>query len=196
MSITTWAQAQLILGLDALDAGLEAQVEALIPLVQDDYLRIRNKPFDTGNTLTVTGAAAAGNVTVTIDGNDTVTAVLAGDSAFTVAQKILASHRDAFSYKTQPDGNAVSFIAKEPLAIIFNGAATGVTATVSGWTTIYPAGAEHTAIKMIGYHLEAGTGGAKTSESLGDYSVSYAPGRVSGYPDTITGSIKRFVDFA
>ena len=193
MPITTWLRAQLILGLDA---ALQAQVEELIPLVENDYLRIRNKPFETGNILTVTApATVAGNVTVTIDGNDTETAVSAGDSIFTVAQKILTSHRRAFSYKAEPDGNAVNFIATEPIALTFNGAATGVTATVSGWTTIYPTGAEYTAIKMIGYHLEAGTGGAKTSESLGDYSVSYAPGRVSGYPDTITGSIKRFVDF-
>ena len=191
MPITTWLRAQLILGLDA---ALQAQVEELIPLVENDYLRIRNKPFETGNILTITSpATVAGNVTVTIDGNDTETAVSAGDSIFTVAQKILTSHRRSYYYKAQADGNAVNFIATEPIALTFNGAATGVTAAVSGWTTIYPMGAEYTAIKMIGYHLEGG--GAKTSESLGDYSVSYAPGRLGGYPDTITGSIKRFVDF-
>ena len=191
MPITTWAQAQLILGLDA---GLQARVVALIALVEADYLRIRNKPFDTGNTLTITAAATvAGNVTVTIDGNDTETAVLAGDSIFTVAKKILASHRSSYYYKVQGDGSAVNFIATDPIALTFNAAATGVTATVSGWATIYPTGAEYTAIKMIGYHLESG--GAKTAESLGDYSVSYAPSGAGGYPDTITGSIKRFVDF-
>ena len=189
--ITTLSQAKLMLGTPD---GDDLKVDALIPLVENDYLRIRNKPFETGNILTITSpATVAGNVTVTIDGNDTEAAVLAGDSIFTVAQKILTSHRRAFSYKVQPDGNAVNFIATEPIALTFNGAATGVTAAVSGWTTIYPTGAEYTAIKMIGYHLEGG--GAKTSESLGDYSVSYAPSRVSGYPDTITGSIKRFVDF-
>ena len=192
--ITTLSQAKLMLGTPD---GDDLKVDALIPLVENDYLRIRNKPFETGNILTITApATAAGNVTITIDGNDTETAVLAGDSIFTVAQKILTSHRRSFSYKAEPDGSAVRFLAQEPIALTFNGAGTGVTATVSGWTTIYPTGAEYTAIKMIGYHLEAGTGGAKTSESLGDYSVSYAPGRVSGYPDTITGSIKRFVDFA
>lgn len=74
--------------------------------------------------------------------------------------------------------------------------------------TVYPPGANLTAIRMIGYHLaqQAEGGGLEgaaagiASESLGDYSVSYGAGGAGGgrygyYPESITGGIRRYVNF-
>lgn len=43
MAITNWDSAKTVLGLPD---DQETKVEALIPLVEDDYLRIRNKAFE------------------------------------------------------------------------------------------------------------------------------------------------------
>ena len=195
MAITTWAEVQAVL---ELDAGRQAHVEALIPHVEEDYLRIRNKPFDVGNVLTITSpATAAGNITVTVNGSDFNVAVLNGDNTMTVARKInntLARLLPRGVLSTS--ANTVTFQGHHTLA--FNGGTTGVTATVSGIDTIYPTGAEYTAIKMIQYHLTAGRGAGISSESLGDYSIVYDTAlgsRISDYPKAIVGGIKRYVSF-
>ena len=105
--ITTWAKVQTILNLETSQITL---VEELIPLVQQDYLHIRNKPFD-----------------------------------------------------------------------------------VEGADTIYPIGAEMTAIKMIEHHLSGQRAGV-ASESLGDYSVSYQQD-ATDYPHSIIGGIKRYASW-
>ena len=195
MAITTWAEVQAVL---ELGAGRQAHVEALIPHVEEDYLRIRNKPFDVGNVLTITSpATAAGNITVTVNGSDFNVAVLNGDNTMTVARKInntLARLLPRGVLSTS--ANTVTFQGHHTLA--FNGGTTGVTATVSGIDTIYPTGAEYTAIKMIQYHLTAGRGAGISSESLGDYSIVYDTAlgsRISDYPKAIVGGIKRYVSF-
>ena len=57
----------------------------------------------------------------------------------------------------------------------------------------YPAGSELTAIKMISWQLNNTNSFGKTSESLGDYSVSYQTNGFSEYPASITGAIKKYV---
>jgi hypothetical protein len=59
--------------------------------------------------------------------------------------------------------------------------------------TVYPAGSELTAIRMIEYQMSNKTAGVK-SESLGDYSASYedASGK---YPKSIIGGIRKYVKF-
>ena len=120
MAITTLNKVNTILGL----SGQDDLVSALIPLVEEEYLNIRNRPFD-------------------------------------IAQVI-----------------------------------TGAELTVGDPDTVYPIGAEMTAIQMIGYRIAKRSSQGVASESLGDHSISYEA--VSGgveYPKSITGSIKRFVDF-
>ncbi len=116
MSITNLNNVQAILGVDTTDVEKSSLISALIPLVEDDYLSIRNKPF----------------------GIDS-------------------------------DGQ-----------------------------TIYPAGSEMTAIKMIA-HLMSGIennnlGGGVKAESISRYSVTYGTDG-DGYPADIRKMIKRFVEF-
>ena len=195
MPITTWTQAQLILGLPAAE---QTRVEALIPLVEEDYLHIRNKPFDVGNVLTVaTGAANDGDVTITVNGTDFDVTVAAGDNTIIVARKIMFRLLRLFNVTSA--GNTVTFMGHTTLA--FNGAGTGATATAAGVDIIYPTGAELTAIKMIQFHMTAGAvagGLGKTSETLGDYSVTFAGGQgtsIGDYPKDVVGGIKRYVSF-
>ena len=196
MSITTWAQVQLILGLAATQQTL---VEGIIPHVEEDYLHIRNKPFDVGNILTITAPATAdGNITVTVDGTDFLVAVLSGDNAMVVARKIKNSLSRFFDATTA--GDSVTFVGY--LTLAFDGAATGVTATASGINTVYPTGAGYTAIKMIHYHLTTGVASGSSagvaSESLGDYSISFQTptgAGISDYPDDAVGGIRRYVSF-
>lgn len=118
MAITTLEKVKLVLGPEVTE-GKDDLITALIPIVEEDYLAIRNKPFD-----------------LTTD---------------------------------------------DPPAII------------------YPAGAEMTAIQMIGYRISVQGkigGDSITSERLGDYSVTYDnEGKIKGYPQSIVGNIKRYVSF-
>ena len=57
--------------------------------------------------------------------------------------------------------------------------------------TVYPTGAELTAIEMIDFQLKRQ--GNISSESLGDYSVSYAG--EGDYPHSIRKQIKTYVGF-
>lgn len=57
---------------------------------------------------------------------------------------------------------------------------------------VYPSGAENTAIKMISYDLKNNNNIGLSSESLGDYSVSYLENS-QGYPAAIQSEIVRFV---
>ncbi len=111
MAITTQAKVKTILGLDTTYNTL---IDSLIPMIEADYLRIRNKDFD-------------------VDVNN---------------------------------------------------------------NTIYPVGAELTAIQMISYQIQKGSHkSAIISENFGDYSVSYSQSESEGYPSSLTSKIKRYVSF-
>lgn len=191
MAITTWAKVKAVL--DLADTK-ETLVGTLIPLVEADYVAIRNRPFDTYTKLTVTNAATAdGDITITIsdaisDFNYKVK-VKDGDSTFLVAQRI-ANYFNRKNVKA--DGDDVLFISSG-VSLTFNGGTTGVEATVTAMANYYPSGAEFTAIKMINYHLKTTDAMGKASESLGDYSVSYDRGATTAdYPKDIVGNIKRY----
>ncbi|OEH86249.1 hypothetical protein BHU72_11995 [Desulfuribacillus stibiiarsenatis] len=112
MPITTLNKVKTIL---TLDDSKDALIEELIPLVEDDYEQIRNKPFEEDS-----------------------------------------------------EGN-----------------------------TVYPLGAELTAIDMIGYKLASDyRSHGIQSESLSRHSVTYdTTNMLGGYPRSITGRIKRYVRF-
>jgi hypothetical protein len=67
---------------------------------------------------------------------------------------------------------------------------TSITTTIARLQTLYPKGAEMTAVQMINY-LMNNSGGVK-SESLGDYSVTYEEVG-SNYPKSVTAGIRRYV---
>lgn len=193
MPITTLAQVKLILGLDATK---DAQITALLPLVEQDYISIRNRPFDEGRTLQITaGAAATGNITVTIDDVAYLVELTAGNTAAQVARKIYNALRGGYLFDVTISGDTLTLVSRQSdtdIAVAFTDTGTtGSTATISEMLTIYPDGSEMTAIDMIGHRLSKQTPGV-ASESLGDYSVSFQQGK-GKYPDSIIGGIKRYV---
>lgn len=194
MAITAWNMAQTILDLPD---ELEARVEALIPHVEDDYVKIRNRAFDTGDTLTITGGATAdGNLVVSIGDTEFTVEVEAGDDEELVARKIHIELTESGRYRVSLDGANVTVISRlDTLAL--SAATTGVTATTTGIETVYPDGAEMTAIRMIQFQLSAGKGAGISSEALGDHSITYdtAGAWIGDYPKSVVGSIKRYVSF-
>ena len=189
--ITTLMRAKTVLNITTSDKDL--QIDELIPLVEQDYLHIRNKPFDVGNTLTVTAPCAAdGDLTVTYNDANFTVPVLNGDNTLVVARKIAFAIDRVTQGVVTVSGSSVTFLGYATLTFAAGG--TGVTTTISGIDTIYPVGAESTAIKMINHHLTGGAAGV-ASESLGDYSVSYREEQDADYPRSITGGIKRYVSF-
>jgi phage tail sheath gpL-like len=203
MAITTLQKASLLLG----NATQDDIITALIPLVEADYLNIRNKEFEVGSTITInTACTTNGNVTITWADSNFDVPVLAGDNAVTVAKKIytyfeyykpLVINRkiNGISYYTvKLVSNVVTIITDYNVS--FNGNSTGVTATASTVDIIYPDGSEMTAIKMIQHQLTNIKSQGIASESLGDYSVSYANGLMIGdYPKTVVNGIKRYATF-
>lgn len=200
MAITTLARAKAIL--KKTDSTDDVAIDMLIPLVEADYLRIRNKPWDIGNALSIAPAAVvavAGDITITLDDADYPVALEIGDTAESIAYKIKAALESASYYTVQAIGATVylkNHTRATALTLAFTDTdGTGVTATVSGPGIIYPEGAELTAIKMIQYQLTAGLAAGLSSERLGDYSVSYeaggGDGRILDYPKSVVGSIRR-----
>ena len=188
--ITTLMRAKTVLNIKTSDKDL--RIDKLIPLVEQDYLHIRNKPFDVGNTLAVTApCTTSGSLTVTVNGTDFAVPVLSGDNALVVARKI-SLRLGRVLPGVSVSGATVTF--KGYYELTFAAGGTGTAATISGIDTIYPVGAESTAIKMINHHLTGGAAGV-SSESLGDYSVSYSQEQTADYPKSITGGIKRYVSF-
>ncbi len=109
MAITTLEKTKIVLGIN--DNRYDTRINTLIPMIEEEYLEIRNKPFETDELNNI----------------------------------------------------------------------------------VYPANAELTAIKMVGYNLFNISNLNKKSESLGDYSVSFQDTiGTSNYPASITGAIKKF----
>ncbi len=50
MAITTLENVKTLAGITSVDYDRDDRIEALIPQVEEDYLSIRNHPFDTGST--------------------------------------------------------------------------------------------------------------------------------------------------
>lgn len=187
--ITSLTQTKTILGLSTTTD--DDKINSFIPLVESDFLRIRNRPFDVGATMQVTtGASADGTVIVTLDGFDYHVTVYAADSAVAVAYRI------ANYFSLSRDGDTVTFLVGYELSLDDND--TDVVVAISEIDTLYPTGAEITAIKMIAYHLSNIKSQGISSEMLGDYSVSYAVNGslVGSYPESVTGGVRRYVGFA
>lgn len=190
MAITTLNKVNTILGL----SGQDDLVNSLIPLVEEEYLNIRNRPFDIAQVITVTAPCDTTNSLEILIGDVYYYVDLKElDTEEIIARKIYHAFRHTYSVKQS--GATVTLSNLEGFLSISD-SITGAEFTVSGPDTIYPIGAEMTAIQMIGYRIAKQSSQGIASESLGDHSVSYeqTAGGVE-YPKSITGSIKRFVDF-
>jgi len=187
MAITTLAKVKTITGIDNDDL-----VEALIPLVEEDYKSIRNKPFDTGQGLKVTSpATSAGYIEITIDEITHSIHISSGDNVFGVARKIY----DKLKYEYNLDLNADEVIFLTPHQVSYEDTDdTGVEVDSPTVAVIYPPGSESTAIRMVAYRVANRVSEGVKSESLGDHSVTYEDTSGS-YPKGITAGIKRYVSF-
>ncbi len=190
MAITTLANVKTALGITG--TAEDAIINFLIPQIEDDFLRIRNKPFDFGVMLTVTsGATTAGDVEVEVDGGEFLVPVRAGDNPLTVAGKISQYvGRFVDSYQS---GTDVIFYGWVDVA--FDARGTGAAVTIGDVDTIYPIGSELTAIKMVQWHKDRIKSLGVQSESLGDYSVTFGDIK-NDYPKNIIGGIRRFASWA
>lgn len=181
MAITTKAKVKTILGITG--TTQDALIEALIPLVESDFLNIRNAPWDTK----VYGErVGVGNGTQKIFALDNFPLILASEKIY-INGVLIASAEYDVNYNT----GALTF----DTAPIAN---SRITADYEVVDFFYPDGAELTAIRMIGWHLAQQKSIGVSSESLGDHSVTYeksATGAES-YPASIIGSIKRYVRFS
>lgn len=225
MAITTLANVKSILNISTGDTTHDAWITALIPQVEEDYVNIRNKPFDVAtqiNIETTGGLPADEKMTFTIGNYSAVGSTRAGreynvvlrtsDTADIIARRIVNQIEPSPFYSVMPLTGAATTEANVYFTERFEkwqanrsvldftvtvSTSSAVTATVSRMQTVYPVGSEFTAARMIQYQMLAGSGAGAgiQSETLGDYSVTFAEQgeTVQTYPRSIVSSIKKYV---
>lgn len=211
MAITTLANVKTLLNIT--EPSKDAWITALIPQVEDDYVKIRGKPFDIATKLNIatTGLPADEEAEIEIGNSAAVGATASGleydvwlrenDTANMIAYRIMAAMKPSgyfnFSLTNTSSSNADIYITErfppwqEFISVldITVTASTSLTATATKMQTVYPDGSELTAVQMIQHQMNKPAG--VQSESLGDYSVTYAKLK-GGYPESITGQIDRY----
>ncbi len=180
MAIVTLEAAKVFLGIT--DTSKDALITALIPAVEADYLRIRNKKWDT----------------FVVDKED----LGIGDGVeteFTVARfptildsEVVYVQRGRSSNYTIVNATGVITFDEAPEADV------RVEADYESQVEYYPDGSDFTASQMIGYQINMQKSQGIQAESLGDHSITYpttSVGFLEGYPKSIVGSITRFATF-
>ena len=214
MAITTLANVKVFL--NTTSAANDAWITALIPLVESDYESIRGKPFDlvTKINIATDGLAADEKITVEVGNHAAVGGTAEGrkydeirlrngDDAKMIAYRIIQQMKPSaaayfnFELRDATSSEADIYLSerfpqfqewRSALDVTVTTSA-AITTTITEMETVYPEGAELTAIQMINYQMSKPSGAQ--SESLGDYSVSY--GEMTGsYPKNVTAGIKRF----
>jgi len=216
MAITTPDNFKTLTGTTSTGAVFLAQLDALIPQVEADYQHIRNRPFDTGTRITIetTGLPADEEVTVTIGNYAAIGATAKGweywinlrayDTAGMIAKRIVTQIKPTAYYlmfvASAATDEAVLYVLDkfpdymEDLSVLdmtFD-TSTSIDTTIEPMQTIYPDGAEMTAVQMIKHQINTIEGAGVASESLGDYSVQYVQAVNGNYPKSVVGGIKRF----
>lgn len=178
MPITTSANVKTFLGISG--SAQDALIALLIPLVEADFLSIRNKPWDTEVEEELVGIGDGSNV------------------AFTLAKKpVVKDSETIYVAKDKETGYTINLTTGVVTFTTAPAAGEQVHADYEATAFYYPNGAELVAIKMIGWLIQAQKSLGVQSESLGDYSVTFEKGNgVRGYPESITGDIKRYASFA
>lgn len=164
---------------------VEAQIDALIPVIEADYERIRNKPFLRFRATSVLASKQLSGITVPDE--NALNLVCATGAIAGIFEKLARGMR---CEGTGISGAVDAFDALN-YTIDLDTAATASAEDVL--CTCYPAGSDYTAALMIGYNLYKRHG--LKSESSGGYSYSEEE-MVEGYPKSITGMIERHVSFA
>ena len=211
MAITTLANVKTLLNIT--EPSKDAWITALIPQIEGDYVKIRGKPFDTATLLNITTTGLPADEEMEIEvGNSAAVGGTAsgleydirlrsGDAADMIAYRIVVGMKPSgyfnFNLGTNTTASADIYITERfpswqefisALDITVT-ASTSLTATATKMQTVYPSGSELTAVQMIQHQMSKPAG--VQSESLGDYSVTYAKLK-GGYPESITGQIDRF----
>lgn len=181
MAITTLAKVKTILGITG--TAQDVLIEALIPLVESDFLNIRNAPWDTKVYDERVGVGTGLLTTFTLKYKPLI---LSSESIYLNGVVISTTEYDV-NYTT-----GVITFATAPTSGV------RITASYEVVDFFYPDGAEITAIRMIGWHLTQQKSIGVASESLGDHSVSFekSSGGIESYPPSVIGSIKRYARFA
>jgi len=169
------------------DETRDDRVSALIPIVEADYLRIRNIPFIEFWADTTADDATLENITI-VDNTDAENLLDIIDARRAIFRNLergmvvsgtgVQSKISGYEYDLTDDSRTIEM---EDVAT-----ATGEDVLI----TAYPAGADYTAALMVEYNIYKRHG--FSSERTGDYSYSQEE-IVSGYPKSVTGMIKRFV---
>ena len=221
MAITDRDTVKSLLNISTGDTSKDAWIDALIPQIEEDYVSIRNKPFDVGTKNNFSAAAALGadrEIRITIGnyaiagesaGTEYDILLRSGDTANIIARRAMNQIEPSGYYNvTAPLANATSSSADiylrerfekwtenfSVLDVSVSGLPAGLSATVTKMQTLYPDGAEFTASKMIAYHMNAGIKEGVEAESLGDYSIKYkTESKAEDYPKPIIAGIKRYV---
>jgi hypothetical protein len=213
MAITTLANVKIFL--NTTSTTKDAWIEALIPMVENDYKRIRNKPFDLATKINIetTGLPADEEITVEVGNHAAVGGAAtgreydirlrSGDTAKMIAYRIIQQMKPSaaayfnFELRDASTSSADIYLSERfpqfqewisALDVTLD-TSTSITSTVSDMQTVYPEGSELTAIQMINYQMSKPEG--VQSESLGDWSVTYAQNS-GGYPSNITAGIQKF----
>ena len=207
MAITTLDNVKTILNIKTTDD--DDWIESLISQVESDYIHIRGKPFNVGTKVNIetSGLAQDEEIIIDISDNDYNIGLKQDDTAGMITRRIMNQMKPTPYYEIVTTGTTstsadIYFTEKfenwtedySVLDLSVESTASDITATVTKMQTIYPPGSELTAAQMIHHHLtqhETGKPAGVKSESLGDYSVTYADTQGS-YPRAITGQIARY----
>jgi len=169
MAIITLAEFKTYTSLYNSTTMSDAEISALIPLVEADYIKIQGKVFP---EIIATTANTDDDITDVSDYDWLVLGLLVnGDSI----------------------RGTITVINETDDIVTLSAAATATTEDEE--MTVYPVGSTYTAAKMIKHQFDLnGTDGFLKSESLEKHSVTWRDSKelLYGYPVTIIGSIKRY----
>ena len=182
MAITTKVNIKLFMGLATADTSMDALINMLLPKVELDYKRIRNKDFDHRIVGEELGYGDGTKKEFTVKHPPIIVDPTLFYNEVVYNTGVALSSSD---YKINYNTGKITFT----VAPVDNAR---LTVDYSSQEIQYPDGAEITAIEMVDYLCSRGGSSGLKSESLGDHSES-KENVVDGYPESITGSIKRFV---
>jgi MFS-type transporter involved in bile tolerance (Atg22 family) len=143
-------------------------IEALIPLVESDYLLIRGMDWRR-----ITGT------------------ITDGSAVITAASSLIGIEVGKLVDGTGIRGQIISITRGETRTITLDQKASASTEDVA--LTVYPAGVKLTAARMIAFQFnESQRDAALSSESIEDHTMQSDEKRIHGYPESVVAAIRRY----